>query len=456
MPRFHRPNALDAAFLALDEAWRRCGLWGADIHFYLELAGRLDVAGLREALRALYRLYPAMQARLVHSHLSRHPAWRLDVESPDLERVVDVRELEPATEPELQRRIEELLAGRLDLATGPPLRFVVFRGLPAGDFVVMRWPHALMDARGGETILRELARLFEERSDPRTLRSVGDESRTDFGALSPASLAQLARALFVRDRRPGRPADWREARLCSATTCSGQERMRFFVRRLSPEQSADVRATATRVCGFARVAEFVRACAVRALHEVTSAAGTAGHGYSTLILAENRRRRDPGPVAHNIFSTMPVFVPAALAADRRAVADLIQEATAQLLRPGVMERQLAGLRLLGRMPTRTLARLIARGLRSGRSWLPMGFSNSPALPLGFINLLARPLKSFCGAELVNLFGVRAASPLAGLGVNVVMMGARMNIAGVYVEPHVSDEVANAFLERFLGGLTEVD
>ena len=479
MARFHMPNPLDALFLAIDEAWRRCGLWSADIHIYLETGGEVDVAGLRRAMRALHRLYPATAGRLTRRLLARAPAWRLDVPPPDVEQVVRMEMLDPegnglqraagapgndglwakpatvaATGPAnraLQRRLDALLAEPLNLDAGPPLRVWVLRRPGQGDFVVLRWPHALMDARGGEFIIRQLDRLFREQTDPETLESVGDELRRDFGTLDPnPSLFRCWGAL--RERGGTSLRDWRDIRLDDARTIRGDERQRGFVRRFDEAGLSEIRATATRVCGFARVGDFLRACAIRAMHDLARARGLSGSGYSTLHLVENRRRRDPTPVCHNIFTTTPIRIPADMAADRRAVADRVQQAAAALLEPGVMQRRLAGLALLARLGTRAIAREIERGLRTGRSRLPMGLVQSPSLPMGFMNLFTKPLRSFCGPPLENLYGLRAASPLAGLGINICTFNGRLNISGVFVEPHVSRATIDELLDRFAGYL----
>ncbi len=451
--RAHVPNPLDALFLAIDEAWRRCGLWSADIHVYLELGGEADVAGLRQALRGLHRLYPATAGRLAYRPLARTPAWRLDGPPPEAQEVVRLEPVED-TGDALQQRLDALLAEPLDLEHGPPLRAWVLRRPGRGDFVVLRWSHSLMDARGGEFIIRQLDRLCERRVDPESLESVGDELRRDFGTLD-ANLSLVRCLGSLRDRgADGPPPDWRDVRLCDAQTIRGDERMRGFVRRFDEAAWSEIRATATQVCGFARVGDFLRACAIRALHDIATQRGLSGSGYSTLHLVENRRRRDPTPVCRNIFTTTPIRIPVEIAGDRRAVADRVQAAAAALLEPGVMQRRLAGLALLSRLGTRTLAKEIERGLRTGRTRLPLGLVQSPSLPMGFMNLFARPLRSFCGAPLENLFGLRAASPLAGLGINVCTFHDRLNISGVFVEPHVSRETIDDLLDRFAGYLTD--
>src|SRR5690606_28712256 len=109
------------------------------------------------------------------------------------------------------------------------------------------------------------------------------------------------------------------------------------VRRLDSSEAAALRDAALRTCGFGRVADFVRAAGLCAAHETLGSRSAAAGWYSTLHLVDNRRRRDPGPVCHNVFSTLPVYVPCELAGDRAATADLIRDQTAAALASGLMQ-----------------------------------------------------------------------------------------------------------------------
>ncbi len=452
MARYLHPNPLDALFLAIDRAWQRCGLWGADIHFYIELRGEVVLERLCRAMAGLYRLYPATGGRLVRRWWWRQPAWRLDCPPADAQQAVQLVELSGPEQTDLLATLDTLVNQRIDLATGPPMRAWVLRGMPAGDVVVLRWPHALADARGGEHLVRELVRLGRSGVDPQSLASVGDEDYPGFGTLDDR-IGYWRCVRLLRQSPEAWPAASGDAvRLGSAERRRGDERLRVFVRRFEPEQWSAIKAAATGVCGFARVADFVRACAIKALDTLADELGLEGQSYSTFHLVENRKRRDHRPVCHNVFTTVPVRIARELAADRRRVADELQAATARLLEPGAMQRRLAGLKLLSLMGTERLAREIQRGLERGRARLPIGLVRSPSMPLGFMNLLPRGLGDFCGAEFVNLYGLRAAGPLSGLGITMCTVGQRMNICGLHVEPHVPRSVMERLLDLFVDNM----
>lgn len=359
-------------------------------------------------------------------------------------------------------RINELFNSRVDWEQNPPFLAYLISNTDGDDAALFRWPHFFADARGGVTLIEELARLYDERIEPRAVESADDEIRQDVGMFGKAENARAAdvptegpryawwiRKLWnvtARSEGPNRDAARRVVRLATGAPAI-RESMRLDVRRFTESQTEDVLAAAMRVCGFARLADFVRACAIRALHEQVGGPGPDAC-YSTMHLIEGRKRRDPGPVCHNLFAAIPVLVPAAIAGDRRAVADHIQAvavATAGSRRAYIRWRKLAW---LARVPALILARLFAANLRGGGGWLPLGLTTAPSMPLGFMGPLTKTRSEFCGAKLKNIFGVRPASFQAGFAINVNYAQGRMNIATSYFEPRVSREQIGRLIDRF--------
>lgn len=461
MHRWQQPNPLDRVFLALDEAWRHCGLPGVDIHLHLELDGRVDVEGLGLALRGLHRMYPATAARLVLGGPFAAAGWRLAAANESRAG----QALRVVNQPDASRTTIALpgaaqVGDRLDWRHTPPYQITVIR-CADDDHVIVRWPHALMDARGGATLVEEMAGLYDELAplppgerDARVtaLASRGDETRRDFGALTRTHAEAPTPAMNRTARDVGRcPPGWTPLRICEPRRAGVPEAIGLSVRHLSPRDAEQVRAAAWQTCGLGGVAEYVRACAVRAFHEVVGGAGP-GACYSTLHLIDNRRRRDPGPVCHNVFSSLPVFVPAEIAADVRAVGERMQAAARGAIETGWMHRRLAHLRRLARVPTWLLARLLQRSLLSPRARLPTGLANAPSLPLGFMGDFSRPLRRFCGASVRNVLGIRPPAVHSGIGVNVNAAVGRMNVAVTYFEPRVSTATVERFLDACVASM----
>lgn len=454
MLRFQRPNPLDLMFLALDEACRRLRLPGPAIHLHLELAGRIDVDGLRRAWHTVCRLYPAVAGRLERSPWTGRPRWRLENPAADPQRAVRLHRLDSGTQQELQARTEALLGQRRDPSAATPLRWDVFRGLPEGDVVVMSWPHALMDARGGATVLEEVQRVYERPPAGDELRSAGDELRNDFERLIAEVPAWRRPLVALKAWRTALPAKGSPVGLAGFAPDGAPGRMRYLVRRLSPDQAAAVRQAALRLCGFARLADYVRVCAIRAVHRVAPRPLPADACYTTLALVDSRVRRRNEPVCRNLFSTLPYCVPAGVADDRVETARRIEAQTRELLEAGAARARLTGLRMLASLPFGLLTALMERGLRGAATPLPVGLGRSPALPLGFMGPLSRPVPAFCGAALTNIYGLRTIVPGTGLALHVNTAQQRMNLCAIYQEPRLSPAAVQRLLEELEAALLD--
>lgn len=436
---------------------RRLGLPGTSIHLCLELTGQVDLDGLRRAALAMCRVYPAVGSRLEQSSVTGNPRWRFDPSLADPHELVTVQELTAATESDIHDRIESLLNNPIDLHRPPPFRLVLLRGLPQGDRLVARWTHTLMDGRGGVTLLEEIDRLYRESSDPASCVSAGDELRDDFAELIRNAPLVLAPRDFLDASGGLRPANWRTARLTEGLSLDQLGSARFMLRRLSPEQTRLAKECSLRVCGFARFGDFVRSCAIRALDRVMPRPLPPDAGYCTLNLIDHRKRRQSAPVCRNLTNALPMYIPASMAADRKAVADLARDQMATLLQSEVMLRRLAAAHRIAFIPSSVLVRVLSVGLSGRRiNRLPAGMGNAPSLPLGLIGSFSRRLPTFCGAELTNIYGLRPVPFQTGISVDVNEAQDRINIAAMYYEAAVSTPKMAGFLDDLASGLLSAD
>ncbi len=153
---FQEFNPLDRLFLAIDGAWQRCGLPGVDIWIQLECRGRIDRPGFRRALAGLHRRYPATDGRLVAGTLFRRGGWELRKEQIEKCRWPQGVEV---TAVKQREKFEELFNSRIDWSQHSPFAAHLFSSTDGNDVVLFRWPHFFADARGGVTLIEELARL---------------------------------------------------------------------------------------------------------------------------------------------------------------------------------------------------------------------------------------------------------------------------------------------------------
>jgi hypothetical protein len=452
---YQYPNPLDLLYLAADAALHRPELPGSNVHLVLELAGALDVAAFTRAVHAAARRYPIIAARRELNLLTSRPRWRLDPPRADERHVIAVEHVTPATREEWQTRFERMLLEPLDAVRQAPMQFRVFRGLPAGDVLVARWPHGLMDARAGAGLIEEIDRLYTLAPDRATLTSAGDEERD--------GLAETLAKIPVRQRLRLIRAAWRDhtwrdqriARLTDAPLPAHLGALRFLQRRLPAEDAVRVRDVAVRVCGLARLGDYLRACAIRALHESMPTPPPADAVYTTMNFIDRRGRKLKTPGCHNLFNVLPAAVPVTVAHDRRLVADAIRDQMLAHLQADTTTRDLALLWGITRAPTAWLARIMRDRLRPGRTIAARPGAPAPSLPFGFMAPSARTMPTYCGVPLTNYFGCRPPPADVGYALEVNMTETRLNATAVCFENRVSPATLGALLDRFVVALLEL-
>lgn len=444
---FHTPNPLDLLFFAFDRAGARLSLPGAFIHTHLEMAGQVDVEGMKRALAGIHRLYPATQARLECSAMNGRPRWRLNCPPPDLNRLVCVHLIKPATEAEIYNQVDALINRRIDLVTLPPLQFHVFRGLPAGDWVVIRWPHAFMDLRGGLIILDMMDRLYREEADPLSLVSAGDELLDGLGSRLRNKDREVA---FAAAAPPSQSGPARDLQLPPCPDFRILGPLRTAVRRLDNDRcdlAADISA---KTCSPARFGAYVRACAIQALHRVMPKSSDRQGTYSIPYILEGREPPYRSPVCHNVFSLDRLHVPVTMASDRAAVARFLHEGTARMTQRSLVTGHLKRALDITRLPPAILGAIVRHSLiKPPSAWGKGDFGAPPSLPMGFSQAFGRDKRSFCGAELRYVHAFRPPLPRAGIGLQVVAEQGRLAICGLCYE------VRWAMMNRILDDFVEV-
>jgi len=443
---YQHPNPLDLLFFAGELATRRAGLPGVHVHLNLVLRGAVDLDGLRRAVQALCRVYPTLAARRAVNPLTGRPRWRLDHSPADADRIVQLHRLEPGTTEHVQSAVEALF-NRPTETHAPPLRIHVFRGPPEGDLVVLRWPHALMDGRGGFLVVEELARLYESRPDLSALTSCGDERRDDFRRLT-AERSWSARVRVLWDLLKAPPAQ-RVLHLASAVGSERPGRMYVVPRSLSPEQTAQVLANMQRVGGAAPSADYLRACGLHALHGLRPGPGAISTVYTTMALVDNRRHGEPA-VCWNLTTALPIVVPAAAAHDVAAVTRLIRQQMVAHLRGRFVQRYWTILALATCAPTAWVAAFLRAQMLSPRATRAGSLlTRPPSLRMDFIGPLTRPVSNFCGARLENYYGYATLLPTPGFALHVNLTHERLNVTGVGFEKRVPRAILTSLVERFL-------
>ncbi len=450
-------NPQDTVFYAYSKALERLGLPGTLIQVHLELEGELDPDDLRRGLLAVYKAYPATNARLWCHPVTGRPRWRLDTPLPNFDRLIRVQRLDPPTMDTLLRATEDLLLEPIDVEFLPPLQFRVFRGLPKGDVLAIRWPHYFMDVRGITLWLEEIEKLYLDRADPATVRSVGDESRRDFEKLiGEGSTLQHLRTLAGM-LGEGPPPDWRDAYLPNLPLSRPFGPIRHVVRFLTPEQTQAIQDASMRALGFARFGDFVRATAIRSLHRAMTRELRPNEGYSTSNVIDLRKRRDRAPVCHNLFHGLPMRIPAAMAEDRKAAAEEMRRQTEQIVAADGVKKHLTALKLFSQLSIATLSDSMYRNIAPEyESLLPIGMGTPPSILVGFSGASKTYIPSFCGRPRGMAWGLGMPPPISGFAIDLNMTGDRLHLSSTFYERRISPETMNGLVDDFVAGLLDAE
>ena len=366
--------------------------------------------------------------------------------------LVRVHNLTPPTESELARQIDQLVSQRIDLVTLPPLQFHVMRGLPAGDLVVIRWPHALMDARGCFVLLDAIDQMYREQTEPAGLVSVGDELLDGLSQLLRNTARPQCPATRTEEEPPAAGEDL-QLPICPDFRELGP--LRSIVHRLDEDECRQIQDIAKRTCAPAQFGAFLRACGVRTLHRMLARHNSRGAGYSVPFVVEARWPPYLSPVCRNLFTAERLFVPAKMAIDRPAVARLLHEGTTRLAAAGPNTRKLKRSLAVTSLPTALLAHLVRHSLiYPPQPWQQDAVSNPPSLPMAFMQVFGDKKRSFCGAEVRYVHSFRPPLPRQGIGIQVMGGQGRLAVCGLSYE--VRWNMMNRFLDHFIEELLSPD
>ncbi len=446
MTACHLPNPLDTMFLVADQAAGALDLPPICIHIALHLGGQVEPGRLRAALDALAGRYPPLRGRLTHNPLGRL-RWRICRPGEPAGRV-PMRVIEVAGPQAAEQRLQDIYANsEVEPAeAGRPLALYVLRQ-PAGDVLLARIRHGLMDARGATFLLEDLDELYAAGAD--TAPPASDETDLFDHLIADVSLRERLRtAARALRRRPAAPVQQLGAQRLESARVG---RLRYLRQTLDEQQLQAVQDAALTRCGFGRFGDYVRACGLLA---ALGALATPGPEtvLSTYNLINHRKRRRRHPVCRNLTSAVPLGVPARLADDVVATADALRDQTLAAMNEQHSRRQFAALAVLMALPAPLLSGTLRRGW-TGQKGASAGLLAPPTLPLGLMGPFSRPMPTFCGQPLENYYGLATARPLPGFTVDINTTGRAMNICVGYHDGLVSTGTMQRWLSGFVAALT---
>lgn len=423
----------------------------------LDAAGDIAPERVRHALAGALAAHPIMMSDVVVPAWRGRPCWQLPVQPAEAaeraaERAHSREDLRDSAD--WAARVEQLTAQRLahrwTIATGPQIRLDQY-ALPEGRTrFCLRWPHFLMDADGAQLFLREIDRF--DGSDPAAAggeaqalppdvlpdhcpvdvlagRSFGERLR-----LLRRSFVEVRseRKLVIRGLQPG---------LFPASTEHG-----LLHRSWTPEQvqRLHAKAKATIPAGTALYTRYLAVCAMRALHRIFGEQGVDTDAYQlalpvhVTLPGESKEGGRARPVCGNYLVALTLCGARAQAADKAALGGALLGQFESFAQNHADLSFWAMMWAASRLRAWTYQLLF--DLRLGFVPLASGFS--------YYGELARPVHTFCGVPVTNLWGAGLAATPPGWNLAISRFADRLNLTLTYNQPAVSPELARQYLDYF--------
>ncbi|HVU07877.1 MAG TPA: hypothetical protein VHG89_04960 [Verrucomicrobiae bacterium] len=377
-----RLNGLDYLMLGFDHELRRHGFAGNSCQIILELDTAVAPEILQHRLAKLTAQFPVLNGRFAGIF---RPKWKLPRGNPIAPRVcvhdeqLDVR--------------QKIFNTPLAIKRGELMRFDLVRRDGGRMDVIFSWTHALMDALAAEHFL---AAVSDEKSN---LTHTDSPPRREDLSLFQRIKSGWKNLHQLDDfcKRPPRSLGRRQK--------DALAQLQFHVEKFSADETARVRANATKYCGILGDAQFHAASSLMELHRLHQ---RLYHPSPSYILPVPVGLRTKGGL-ENLFSNqvgmlMIQFFPENLDSLAGAIAHLKTQ-TVQTMRDGLLESGLILSELFRFLPLPVFTAAIKRGLRG----------EICSLFFGDTAVVNPRLENFMGAAVKDCAHVAAVTPSPGLG-----------------------------------------
>jgi hypothetical protein len=328
---------------------------------------------------------------------------------------------------ELQKLLEEELNFAVDPRRGAPLRVLVVDGEPRNSFtgvLVLTWFHPLMDPRGAQNLLTQLA-LFDRDDGPAAARGGAEtfvrppdpRPLRERGRIARRSLEYMRTLTRVTPVSPG-------------TGISAPGRARF--RRASftePEGAADAPRAERDIS--ARLAVVARAMA-----ELWERRRLPDIPFFVPIAVDLRPKGEPGPTFGNVLAFHFARFTPSEAADPVALAKRLRQQMADAVRDGQVEANGVAMDFLKYRPVSMMLRELP-GTASGET-----FSFNCADVMDF----PPELESCFGRRIVNAYHVPAVLPRPGIGVFFNRCQGQNNMVVSWIDGAVGEDEVMRIIE----------
>jgi hypothetical protein len=389
----------DCFLLAMDAFMRRHGQGTHLTASVLVLERTPDLPTLTRALGRMAQKHPLLSARLHRHWRTWLPYWEMRERTGD--EALPFRMWKgdsPAT-------FEDILAE--PLPAGWNARFDLLERPDGTCLAALSWSHVVLDGKGAELLLEELARLCAGIDEPCEARET----------VRPETTWQEK----VRKRKPAVRHLETLARLPMRSVCGPRPRAgrcRFQVVTLEGAMVEKVQARVERMAGALFPLTYYIACAARAHDRVLAHRGAAPGGYVTTVPVQTRKRGARGPLFHNHVSVLFFGGPRAQLATLDMAAAAMKEQFAAMSRARLDESFLNLLELMMRAPSRLFMFIVRHQFRG--EICSFFQSHTGAFAPGLVAL--------AGARVRNAYHLPSVSAPPGSGIFFCEHSGRLNVA----------------------------
>jgi hypothetical protein len=414
-----RHNGCDVLMLGFDHELRRHGFAGNSCQIVLELAAEIDSARLEKRVTELARQHPILRSRPGRGW-NLLPRWKPTRHLPR------VRVHTPA--PELA---QQLFNEPLAIRRGELMRFDVL-----GRTVIFTWAHALMDAKSAEYFLAlagdEKLSAVEPAADWYVLRAsqaggLRARIRQAWPALERLEKFKQALPVSLAMRRP-------------ATV----PRMKYQIMDFTAEESATVRANASRLCGFLGETNFHLAATLLELDRLHQRTGCVTASHVVPIPVSLRPKGTRAPLFSNQLTMMlHQFLPAQIREITETI-KIIKTQRAECLRDGQIDASIALGQLFRALPLKFYMWMVKHELRGEICSLFFGDTSAVDPALGH----------FLGAPITTFAHVPAITMPPGIGVVFYQFHRQLRFTLVHAEGTLTAAEADDFSRRLRAQLLQ--
>jgi hypothetical protein len=432
----------DCFLLALDAFMRRTGQGEHITQSVLELERAPDLKKIRVAAVCVVHKHPLLAARLRRNWRTWLAYWEIPKVLPDSLRIGLWRETgspgalgaEAREVSDPMARLEEIMSEPMSVGgTHLNARLDVVELRSGRCLLALSWRHTLIDGKGAELLLVELARLAEGIDTP-------IESK------EPVRPRLTVKELVAKTK----PAinRFQELAKLGFASLSGPRpragRGRYQIITLDEADSNKLRARVESMTGALFPMAFYVACTARAHDRVFRHRGKSPGGYVASVPIQTRKRGARGPLFHNQVTVFFFSAKREDIATIEGAAAAMKTQFAEMSRARLDESFSAVLELMMRLPASLFMRVVR--------WQFKGEIGS--FFHSHTGAFAPEISEFAGAKIINAFHLPCLGTPPGTGVFFNERDGRVTITVTWREGILTDEerrlMAAQVLEDCLG------